>query len=90
MNRGITMKFIKKGTLAKSEANELLLVDENNKGYKVDQAIIAVWSMCDGNRTQEEIVDELASETKLEKSKVIGVVSDILAKLEQVSLVQKV
>ncbi len=90
MNRGITMKFIKKGTPAKSEADELLLVDENNKGYKVDQVIIAIWSMCDGNRTQEQIVDELASETKLEKSKVSGAVSDILAKLEQVSLVQKV
>jgi len=84
------MKFIKKGTPAKSEADELLLVDENNKGYKVDQVIIAIWSMCDGNRTQEQIVDELASETKLEKSKVSGAVSDILAKLEQVSLVQKV
>ncbi len=90
MNRGITMKFIRKGTTAKSEADELLLVDENNKGYKVDQVIIAIWSMCDGNRTQEQIVDELASETKLEKSKVSGAVSDILAKLEQVSLVQKV
>ncbi len=84
------MKFIRKGTTAKSEADELLLVDENNKGYKVDQVIIAIWSMCDGNRTQEQIVDELASETKLEKSKVSEAVSDILAKLEQVSLVQKV
>ena len=84
------MKFIKKGNLVKSEANELLIVDENRKAYKVDRGVIAIWSMCDGNRTQEQIVDELANETKIEKTKISELVSDILAKLEQVSLVQKV
>ena len=84
------MKLIKKGTLTKSEANELLIVAENNKVYKVDPTVVAIWNKCDGNRTQEQIVDELADETKLEKSKISGVVSDIVAKLEQASLVQKV
>ena len=84
------MKFMKKGNITKSKENELLLVDENEKAYKVNEAIITIWSMCNGNRTQEQIVDELANETKLEKTKVNKAVSDILAKLEQVSLVQKV
>ena len=88
--RGVIMKLIKKGTLTKSEANELLIVAENNKVYKVDPTVVAIWNKCDGNRTQEQIVDELADETKLEKSKISGVVSDIVAKLEQASLVQKV
>lgn len=84
------MKFIKKGTLTKSEANELLIVDENKNAYKVDHTIITIWSMCDGNRTQEQIVDELANELQIEKPKISKAVSDILAKLEQVGLVQKV
>ncbi len=45
--------------------------------------------MCDGEKTEEEIVDELAKETEIEKEKMSEAVSNILAKLEEVGLVQK-
>ena len=46
--------------------------------------------MCDGNRTQEQIVDDLAKETKIERNKIDKAVSGILAELEQVGLIQKI
>lgn len=66
-----------------------MIVDENKKAYKVDQIVMMIWSMCDGNRTQEQIVDELVQKTKLEKAKISEAVSDVMAKLEQIGLVQK-
>lgn len=80
---------MKKGKLAKSEANEPLIVDENNKAYKAHQTIVTIWNMCDGNRTMEQIVDELATATNGDKGKISDDVSKILAQLEQISLVKK-
>ncbi len=83
------MKYLKKGSVAKSENNELLLVNESDKAYKVDEAVIAIWNMCDGTKTKEEIVDILSKEAHVEKEKINEAVSDILAKLEEVGLLQK-
>jgi len=80
---------LKKGKLAKSEANEPLIVDENNKAYKAHQTIVTIWNMCDGNRTMEQIVDELATATKVDKRTINDDVSKVLAQLEQIGLVQK-
>jgi len=84
------MKYLKRGSLAKSKANELLLVDEKKNAYKVDKSIIVVWVMCDGTMTVERIVDEVAKETKVDKAKIKKVIDDILAKLEKAGLVKKV
>lgn len=46
--------------------------------------------MCDGTRTQEQIVDDLAKKTKIEKTQINNVVFGMLAKLEQAGLIQKV
>ncbi len=46
--------------------------------------------MCDGNTTQEQIVDDLAEETEIEKTEINKAVSGILTELEQVGLVQKI
>ena len=45
--------------------------------------------MCDGNRTMEQIVDELATSANVDKRKISDDVSKILAQLEQISLVKK-
>jgi hypothetical protein len=86
---GENIKFVKKGRIAKSQENEPLLVDEKKNAYRVNDTILAIWNLCDGNRTQEQIVDELANETKMDKTKISGIISDILPKLERVGLVKK-
>ena len=45
--------------------------------------------MCDGNRTQEEIVDLLAKEAKVNKEDIKKAVYDVMAKLEQIGLLEK-
>jgi len=83
------MKYRRKGSVAKSEQNEVLLVDENKKAYKTDESVAAIWSMCDGNKNKEQIVDMLAQNTKKEKTKIDKVVSELLVKLEQMGLLEK-
>lgn len=46
--------------------------------------------MCDGEKTEDDIVDDLARETKIERNEIKKAVSDILTRLEHLGLVQKV
>ena len=89
LEKGVKM-LLKKGSLAKTEKGELAIVDENNQAYGVDNSIIAIWNKCDGEKTNEQIVDEVSKEANLEKEKVSDAVSTILSRLEQAGLVQKV
>ena len=84
------MIYRKKGKLAKSEQNEFVLLDDNQKGYKADNVVLTVWSMCDGKRTKEQMVEELSKKTNTEKTEIDKAVTEILEKLEQISLVEKV
>ena len=45
--------------------------------------------MCDGSRIQEEIVEALAKEAKLDKEEIKKPVYELLAKLEQIGLIEK-
>lgn len=48
-----------------------------------------VWSLCDGTKTKEDIAENLAKSSGIEKSKIEDAVMKILAQLEQAGLVQK-
>lgn len=65
-------------------------MDEKNKAYKVHQTTITIWNMCDGNRTVEQIVDELATTANIDKRKISDDVSKLLAQLEHFGLVEKI
>ncbi len=59
------------------------------KGYKVHPTIITIWNMCDGNRTMEQIADELAKTANVDKRKISDDVSKVLAQLEHFGLLEK-
>lgn len=48
-----------------------------------------IWNMCDGSKTQEDIVDSLAKEAKVKKEDIKEAVYELLAKLEQIGLIEK-
>lgn len=41
-------KLFKKGEPAKAEDGSLVLVNENKEAYKVNEAVIVIWDMCNG------------------------------------------
>lgn len=80
---------MKKGKLTKDDKNQLV-INEENKNYSVDKSIATIWIMCDGNNTDEQIIDDLAAKTKVDKVKISEAVSEILSRLEKLGLVVKV
>jgi hypothetical protein len=41
-------KPMKKGSVSRTEKGEILLVNEQNKAFKVEKVAAVVWNRCDG------------------------------------------
>jgi hypothetical protein len=87
----VNIKFKRKGSLAKSEQGDLLLVDENKKAYRVDEVVVLIWTMCDGKHETKDIIGEFCSKIgdKAPKEDIEKAVSDITQKLERFGLLEK-
>ncbi len=81
------VRLKRKGELFKDEEGNLLLVNDSNEAYKVDEVVAYVWSICDG-KTVEEVVTEFAdlSETSIEEIKTP--LLDLIDRLKTASLVE--
>lgn len=85
----VRIKYKKKGTLNKTENEELVLTDGGNKSYKVDSVVAVVWNMCDGTRTHMEIADALAQKSESKRDEVKDAVLKIIAQLERFGLLER-
>ena len=81
------VKLKRKGELFKDEEGNLLLVNEANEAYRVDEVVAYIWSICDG-KTIEEVVTEFAnlSETSVEEIK--APLLDLISRLKSASLIE--
>ncbi len=78
---------IKKGKLAKTEDDKLVLVNDKNQAFVVDQAVIGIWKMLDGNKTVNEVVQEVAKGTDAMPEQLSPQITAIVDKLKEVGLV---
>jgi len=80
-------KLKRKGKAVRTEKGEIALVNEENQGFRVDEIAAAVWQFCDG-KSEEEVVDEIASKAKAEKERVKPLISEVVSKLKSVKLIE--
>lgn len=78
-------KLTRKGQIAKDQEGSLLLVDEKNKAYKVDEVVAAVWSKFN-DKTVDEVADDISNEIGADKEKVKEAVKTIATDLKHVNL----
>lgn len=81
------VKFKRKGELVKDEEGNLLLVNELNEAYRVDEIVAYIWSMCDG-KTFNEVATELATQGEVDVEEVKPPLQDLLSKLRSASLIE--
>jgi len=83
------VKFKRKGELLKDEEGNLLLVNELNEAYRVDEIVAYIWSICEG-KTFDEVASELASqgEVEVEVEEVKPPLQDLISKLRSASLIE--
>jgi len=71
------------GKLVKQEDGSLVLANEHEQGFMVNQAIIDFWKSCNGERKVTELVDLFAQQTGLQRTQVEKEVMQLLKQLHE-------
>ena len=71
------------GNLVKQEDGSLVLANEHEQGFMVNQAIIDFWKSCNGQRKVTELVDMFAQQTVLQRTQVEKEVMQLLKQLHE-------
>ena len=58
------------GKMVKQEDDSMMLVNEHEQGFMVNQAIIDFWKLCNGKRKITDLVSLFAQQTGLQRSQV--------------------
>ena len=75
------------GKLVKQEDGSMVLANEHEQGFMVNQAIIDFWKSCNGKRKITELVDIFAQQTGLQRNQVEKEVMQLLKQLNDGGLV---
>tara|TARA_B100000029_G_scaffold124237_1_gene117718 strand:- start:2165 stop:2803 length:639 start_codon:yes stop_codon:yes gene_type:complete len=71
------------GNLVKQEDGSMVLANEHEQGFMVNQAIIDFWKSCDGKRKVTELVDLFAKQTGLQRTQVEKEVMQLIKQLHE-------
>jgi len=69
------------GSLIKQEDGSLVIANEHNQGFMVNQAIVNFWKSCNGKRKITELVDVFAQQTGLQRTQVEKEVTQLVKQL---------
>jgi metal-sulfur cluster biosynthetic enzyme len=75
------------GKLVKQEDDSMMLANEHDQGFMVNQAIIDFWKSCNGERKITELVELFAQHTGLQRSQVEKEVMQLLKQLHEGGLI---
>ena len=75
------------GKMVKQEDGSIMLANEHDQGFMVNQAIIDFWRSCNGSRKITELVDLFAQQTGLQRSQVEKEVMQLLKQLNEGGLI---
>ena len=80
-------KLFKKGDPAKAEDGSLLLVNEDQAAYKVNEAVLMIWDMCNGI-SFSELVSAIAAGVEQDAATVRTSLEGLVTELQQVKLIE--
>ncbi|MXX21056.1 MAG: DUF59 domain-containing protein [Cenarchaeum sp. SB0665_bin_23] len=75
------------GKLATQEDGSMVLLNNNDQGFMVNQAIVDFWKCCNGQRKMTELVDVFANNTGLQRASVEKEVAQLVRQLHGNGLV---
>jgi len=75
------------GKMVKQEDGSIMLANEHDQGFMVNQAIIDFWRSCNGERKVTELVELFAQQTGLQRSQVEKEVMQLLKQLNEGGLI---
>ncbi len=76
----------RRGKLGKNPDGSYILINDKQKGYKADMALVVVWDYCDGTRSQDDVIKLIAERMETTRKKVSKTVPLIINKLRELEL----
>ena len=75
------------GKIVKQEDGSMVLANDHDQGFMVNQTIIDFWQLCNGGRKITELVDKFAEKTGLQRSQVEKEVMQLIQQLRDGGLI---
>ncbi len=75
------------GKLVQQEDGSMVLANEHEQGFMVNQAIVDFWKSCNGQRKVTELVEVFAKQTGLQRNQVEKEVMQLLQQLREGGLI---
>ena len=75
------------GSLVKQEDGSLVLMNESQQGFMVNQAIVEFWKLCNGQRKITELVDAFAQQLGLQRGQMEKEVLQLIQQLRDGGLI---
>ena len=75
------------GKLVQQEDGSIVLANEHEQGFMVNQAIVDFWKSCNGERKVTELVEVFAQQTGLQRNQVEKEVMQLLQQLREGGLI---
>ena len=75
------------GSLVKQDDGSLVLMNENQQGFMVNQAIVEFWKLCNGQRQITDLVDAFAKQIGLQRSQMEKEVLQLIQQLRDGGLI---
>lgn len=81
------VRLKRKGNLFKDEDGTLVLVNEDNEAYRVDEVVAYIWTICDG-KTVTEVINEFATVSETDVEEIREPLLDLINKLKGAALLE--
>lgn len=75
------------GKMARQDDGSIILVNEHDQGFMVNQAIVDFWKCCNGQRKMTELVEIFAQQTGLQRGQVEKEVTQLVQQLRDGGLI---
>ena len=79
---------MKKGSVGKTEEGEIVLLNEQNRAFKVNEVAMVVWNRCDGQMTIDDLAKVFSQKTNQEEGAVKQAIETIVDQMEKAGLME--
>ena len=81
-------KPLKMGTFSKQDDGSLMLANNKDQGFMVNEAIVEFWNACDGTKTINQITDQFSAKLGLPRQQVEQEAVQLLQQLLEAELLK--
>jgi transcription initiation factor TFIIIB Brf1 subunit/transcription initiation factor TFIIB len=81
-------KPMKVGRLSKQEDGSMILANDKDQGFMVNEAIIEFWNSCDGTKTINQLTDQFSAKLGMPRQQVEQEVVQLVQQLLEAELLK--